>query len=156
MKFSVAGFMHLSNIKVTRKYCPFLIILLFPCYQQILPSDLFALSCLQQKSNKAPMAYKGAAPSGGKRKLASGGKDSSSKKPKVEKRAPVKSESDDVSSDSSDASDFSDQDDGGAVLENERSHDNSDGLRKNRSNGDEPGKVFEKGWFVAIAPRDSH
>ena len=93
------------------------------------------------------MAPKGATSSGGKRKFANGAKDSSSKKPKVEKRAPVKDESDDdVSSDSSDAGAFSDSDDGGAALENSDSYDGEDYNKNSASNGGgQSGAVFEKG-----------
>ena len=94
------------------------------------------------------MAPKGATSSGGKRKFANGAKDSSSKKPKVEKRAPVKDESDDdVSSDSSDAGAFSDSDDGGAALENNDSYDDGEDYNKNSASngGGQSGAVFEKG-----------
>ena len=93
------------------------------------------------------MAPKGATSSGGKRKFANGAKDSSSKKPKVEKKAPVKDESDDdVSSDSSDAGAFSDSDDGGAALENSDSYDGEDYNKNSASNGGgQSGTVFEKG-----------
>ena len=98
------------------------------------------------------MSSKGATSSGGKRKFANGVKDSSSKKPKFEKRAPVKDESDDdISSDSSDSAEFSDSDNGGAALENNKSYDGEEYYnKKSDTNGGQSGKVFEKGWFCRI------
>ncbi|RYO95750.1 hypothetical protein DL764_007603 [Monosporascus ibericus] len=100
------------------------------------------------------MAQKGATSTGSKRKFPNTSKDSSSKKPKVDKRAPVQEEeSDDVSSDSSDDSGVSDQEDGGAELTNKKgSHGNGDLPKRPKADSDQPGKVFEKG----ADSRESH
>lgn len=81
---------------------------------------------------------------GNKRKLANGNKDHSSKKPKFEKK-PRREEPEEDASDDSEISDFSDLDDGGASLGKEESQNESDLAVRPKSNGDEPGKVFEKG-----------
>ncbi|KAI1373637.1 ARM repeat-containing protein [Hypoxylon crocopeplum] len=80
------------------------------------------------------MAPKGEA-LGSKRKLANGSKEHSSKKPKFNKQPLRKDEPEDVSDDDGEISDFSDQDNGGAPLTKPKS----------QNNGDQSGKVFEKG-----------
>ncbi|KAL7628140.1 Pumilio y domain member 6 [Parahypoxylon ruwenzoriense] len=79
-----------------------------------------------------------------KRKLANGSKDTSSKKPKYDKRQPQKEELDDES-DSSEISDFSDQENGGAPLSESKSQKNSDVPFRPKPNDNQSGKDFEKG-----------
>ncbi|KAI0025334.1 armadillo-type protein [Xylariomycetidae sp. FL0641] len=85
---------------------------------------------------------------GNKRKLATGSKDHASKKPKFEKRPPVSTEESDDVSDDSESGDFSEQDegdDGGASLDDKKSHKNGNAAVKSKNKGDANGKVFEKG-----------
>ncbi|CAJ2513319.1 Uu.00g014380.m01.CDS01 [Anthostomella pinea] len=81
---------------------------------------------------------------GSKRKLANGSKDHTSKKPKYEKRPPVKPQSSEETSDGSDFADLSDQDDGGASLSGKKSQKN-DGVPVRSKPTDDQGKVFERG-----------
>ncbi|KAI0014658.1 armadillo-type protein [Xylariomycetidae sp. FL0641] len=84
---------------------------------------------------------------GNKRKLATGSKDHASKKPKFEKRPPVSTEESDDVSDDSESGDFSEQDegdDGGASLDDKKSHKNGNAAVKSKNKGDANGKVFEK------------
>ncbi|XXG99054.1 hypothetical protein Hte_005388 [Hypoxylon texense] len=90
------------------------------------------------------MAPRSEAP-GTKRKLANGSKVYSSKKPKFEKRLPRREEPEEAVSDDSEVSDFSDLDDGGAPLSKGESQAESDLAVRPKYNGDQSGKVFEKG-----------
>ncbi|KAI0398606.1 armadillo-type protein [Xylariaceae sp. FL0594] len=83
--------------------------------------------------------------SGNKRKLPSRSKDSSSKKPKFEKRPPPPKEvQEDSISDDSDNADFSDHDDeGGAQLNGKVSHEN--GKKQVDNQNGQGSKTFEKG-----------
>lgn len=82
---------------------------------------------------------------GSKRKLIDGSKVHSSKKPKFEKRPPRREEPEEAVSDDSEISDFSDLDDGGVSLGKGESQNESDLAVRPKSNGDQSGKVFEKG-----------
>ncbi|KAI1763437.1 ARM repeat-containing protein [Hypoxylon sp. FL1150] len=90
------------------------------------------------------MAHRSEA-SGNKRKLANGSKDHSSKKPKFEKRPARREEPEEHVSDDSEISDFSDLDDGGVSLDKEGSQDESDLAVRPKPDGNQSGKVFEKG-----------
>ncbi|KAI1770892.1 ARM repeat-containing protein [Hypoxylon cercidicola] len=90
------------------------------------------------------MAPKGEVP-GNKRKLANGSKIHSSKKPKFEKRPPPREEPEEDVSDDSEVSDFSDLDDGGVPLNKGESQNESDLAVRPKPDGNQSGKVFEKG-----------
>ncbi|KAI1423064.1 armadillo-type protein [Xylaria sp. FL1777] len=91
---------------------------------------------------------------GNKRKLPNRSKDSTSKKPKYEKRPPPPPRAEDDSiSDGDDFDDVSDQDDeGGAVLNGKKTQKNSGRPVRSKNGDDQAGKVFERGQ----TSRESH
>ncbi|KAI0966945.1 armadillo-type protein [Xylaria arbuscula] len=91
---------------------------------------------------------------GNKRKLPSRGKDSTSKKPKYEKRPPSPpADEDDSISDDDDFDGVSDQDeDGGASLNVKKTQKNGDGPIRSKNGEDQDGKTFERGQ----TSRESH
>ncbi|KAI0423624.1 armadillo-type protein [Xylaria sp. FL1042] len=91
---------------------------------------------------------------GNKRKLPSRNKDSTSKKPKYEKRPPPPpADEDDVISDGDDFDGISDQDDeGGAPLNGKNTQRNGDGPVHSKNGDDQAGKTFERGQ----TSRESH
>ncbi|KAI8629255.1 armadillo-type protein [Xylariaceae sp. FL1651] len=81
-----------------------------------------------------------------KRKFPNGSKESFSKKPKYEKRPPSPpKDQDDSISDNSDTGDFSDQDDTGGAQLGRQTQQNSDVPIRSKDQGDQAGKVFERG-----------
>ncbi|KAI1304771.1 armadillo-type protein [Xylaria venustula] len=91
---------------------------------------------------------------GNKRKLPSRGKDSTSKKPKYEKRPPSPPvDEDDSISDDDDFDGVSDQEeDGGASLNGEKTLKNGDRPIRSKNGEDQSGKTFERGQ----TSRESH
>lgn len=84
---------------------------------------------------------------GSKRKLPSRSKDSTSKKPKYEKRPPPPpADEDDSISDADDFDDISDQDDeGGVALNGKREQGGGNGPARSKNGDDQAGKPFERG-----------
>ncbi|KAI0815628.1 armadillo-type protein [Xylaria sp. FL0064] len=91
---------------------------------------------------------------GNKRKLPSRSKDSTSKKPKYEKRPPLPAaDEDDSISDGDDFDGISDQDDeGGAPLNGKKTQRNGNGPGRSKNGDDQAGKTFERGQ----TSRESH